>query len=397
LSKKVCFFLTHTIENYFENYSLLTSWESYLDLYSKAIKIHCYDGVIYIPSLIAKETIELKHKFGHSIKIIPLKNYITFIGKLFKELKKDEVSVIHYANFISGIFIKTCWILAKKYPTLAQYSGGDILSYLKEIEEFNFLKRYLYKKIIKLAFNSCSLFLVPFVETANEIKQLNEMKVPSSKISKFQGACFDPEIFHEVDKEKARNELKLPKDGLNILCVSRIPKPHESLMEKDPFRLVKLFNKLLRISKRNVYLHIVGWGPGKDELLKLIEELNLNEKVFYHGKIEHSRLPIYYSACDFTFLPIGCNSIWGFSAIESFACSRSVVAFRLSASSSSNQIGGLLISSDIEKGAYELNNFIDSEEFILKGKEGYEFSKDFQLSVVGKRLVSIYESFKTKY
>jgi len=57
----------------------------------------------------------------------------------------------------------------------------------------------------------------------------------------------------------------------------------------------------------------------------------------------------------------------------------------------------LLISPDIEKGAYELNNFIDSEEFILKGKEGYEFSKEFQLSVVGKRLVSIYESFKTKY
>jgi hypothetical protein len=77
----------------------------------------------------------------------------------------------------------------------------------------------------------------------------------------------------------------------------------------------------------------------------------------------------FYSACGFTFLPIGCNSIWGFSAIESFACSRSVVAFRLSASSSSNQIGGLLISSDIEKGAYKLLGYIDSEESILKGNE----------------------------
>ena len=79
-----------------DSYELLTTHESYLDLYSKSIKDYGYEGAVYFPSKLAETTRELMHKFGHSTKIIPLKNYLSFVWTLFWELKKDRVSLIHY-------------------------------------------------------------------------------------------------------------------------------------------------------------------------------------------------------------------------------------------------------------------------------------------------------------
>jgi len=387
----VCFILTHGVDEYYSDYESLAINESYLDIYSKAIGNYGYNGIVYIPSLYAKGVVEIKHKFGHLIKIIPFKNHFSFIKEVFKELKRDEVDIIHYANFISRIFIKTAWLFSRGYPVIAQYSGGDLPTYLTGLKHLPSIKRMLLQTFTKLSFNKCSYFLVHEGYNVEQLRML--LKVPLRKILEFQTMVIEPEIFYERDKQGSRYELKFEGEGIHILCVSRIPMPHESLLEKNPFLLLEIFNKLIEISKsKDIYLHIVGWGPGQKELIKAIKNSNASENIFYHGKIEHSKMPLYYSACDFTFLPVGCDKIVGFTAIESFACSRPVVAFKLFDHSISNQVGGLLISPNVEKGATELLEFINSGMFDLKGKEGYEYSKKFHLLEVGKRLIEIYKS-----
>lgn len=70
--------------------------------------------------------------------------------------------------------------------------------------------------------------------------------------------------------------------------------------EKNHVGLLNIFTRVLKMSK-NTHLHLIGDGPLKLEIEKLVIELNLEEKVSFYGFVEN---PLsYISAADVLVLP----------------------------------------------------------------------------------------------
>ena len=76
-------------------------------------------------------------------------------------------------------------------------------------------------------------------------------------------------------------------------------------------------------------LVIIGGDEDSDDavtwLKEITGELNLKDRVTFHGLVKHSELPLYYSAADVTVVPSYYES-FGLVALESLACGTPVVA-----------------------------------------------------------------------
>jgi len=77
--------------------------------------------------------------------------------------------------------------------------------------------------------------------------------------------------------------------------------------------------------RKDVKLRIVGDGPDKPRLIRLIQALNIKDKVIFQGFVPHSEMPEYYQQCDiFCFPTLG--EPFGKATIEAMACAKPVVA-----------------------------------------------------------------------
>ncbi|MBI5149128.1 glycosyltransferase family 4 protein [Candidatus Pacearchaeota archaeon] len=82
--------------------------------------------------------------------------------------------------------------------------------------------------------------------------------------------------------------------------------------------------KLLIDSKEDVKLVIVGIGPEKDKMEKLVEDLGIKDKVIFAGRVGEQELPPYYNACDILIFPA--EQTWGLAVIEAMACKKPTIS-----------------------------------------------------------------------
>ncbi|HEY5622727.1 MAG TPA: glycosyltransferase, partial [Gammaproteobacteria bacterium] len=106
-------------------------------------------------------------------------------------------------------------------------------------------------------------------------------------------------------------------DAVNLLIVgSLVPvKGHATALRA-----------LARVAETNpgVHLHIVGEGVLREELIRLVGELDLRSRVTFHGHVEHDELPAYYRAADFCLLSSHFETS-GLVILEAAACGRVTV------------------------------------------------------------------------
>ena len=88
-----------------------------------------------------------------------------------------------------------------------------------------------------------------------------------------------------------RNKIGLNKEDKVILYLGRLGK------EKNIDFIIRSLEKLLKREK-DTYLVIVGGGPEKEDLEKLVAELGLEQKVLFTGFIERKNVPKIYSDSD---------------------------------------------------------------------------------------------------
>lgn len=71
-------------------------------------------------------------------------------------------------------------------------------------------------------------------------------------------------------------------------------------------------------------LHVVGRGQ-EDQVKERARELQIDDSVVFHGVVDHSNLPHYYSACDFLCNPSRYES-FGMVNLEAMACGKPVIS-----------------------------------------------------------------------
>lgn len=75
-----------------------------------------------------------------------------------------------------------------------------------------------------------------------------------------------------------------------------------------------------------VQLAIVGEGPAKPALQALARELNIEERVHFHGALPHAALPAFYHAIDAGLFPSIADEAFGITIAEAMSCGKPVIA-----------------------------------------------------------------------
>jgi len=128
------------------------------------------------------------------------------------------------------------------------------------------------------------------------------------------------DLFKPSDKQSARQQLNLNDDKI-LLFVGRI----------DPLKGVEQLLEAVSYLKDTGSLRLVIIGGDEDSddavawLKEITRELNLTDRVTFHGLVKNNEMPLYYSAADVTVVPSYYES-FGLVALESLACGTPVIA-----------------------------------------------------------------------
>lgn len=109
--------------------------------------------------------------------------------------------------------------------------------------------------------------------------------------------------------EALKTKLNIPENNRILLFVGRLAK------EKN---IEELVNYLARLKMNNISFLIVGDGPYRLELEKLVSEKNMEDQVIFTGMIHSSSLTQYYQLAD-VFLNASTSESQGLTYIEAMA------------------------------------------------------------------------------
>ena len=129
-----------------------------------------------------------------------------------------------------------------------------------------------------------------------------------------------------------------------------------------------LINAFAKIRNKTIKLKIAGSGPQEKELKELAKNLNLSDRVEFLGQKQKNELIGLIQASMFTVMPSRFHETLGLSALETFACGRTVIASKAGALTEFiNANNGLLVEVDDVFGfSQAISSLIDGPEIITK-------------------------------
>jgi len=128
----------------------------------------------------------------------------------------------------------------------------------------------------------------------------------------------DLSLFRAAGGAFDRTDLGIPSEDVLLIYVGRLG------AEKN---LPLLLTAMKHVSEQNpdISLLLVGDGPEKQPLKKLVKDLDLEEKVHFGNEVPHQNTPDYYRSADIFVMP-SANETFGFTIVEAMACGLPVVA-----------------------------------------------------------------------
>jgi len=300
-----------------------------------------------------------------NIKLI-LKNPI----KAYKRLKFnnfDRKLDFHYfeleelikQNYLNYVIVKSDRSLYTLASLKEKYNNFKLIYWYASVLPFQdlfdrrsfFIRKYAFEKIDK--------FIAITKEAA---KNLIFEGIEENKICQIYPGIIDTEVFYSIDKNFAKKKLNF-KHKYNLLYVGKLTS------WKGVFTIIYAL-KLLK--DYDIHLHLIGKGAQKDNLMLLIKELNLEDKVTFYGFIDHTKLNYFYNAADIFILP----SLPGINVLEQFGF---VVAEAMSVGTPAivSNIGGLkevvqfdrnllFTPSNYEELAEKIKNLLNDKELYCK-------------------------------
>lgn len=130
--------------------------------------------------------------------------------------------------------------------------------------------------------------------------------------------------------------------------------------EKGIFNLVEAFSNLISNNQnsenlKNAKLYIAGDGPEKENIINIIENKNLQEKIILLGYLKQEELREYTRKCRFLVIPSICYENGPYSVIETQAIGKAIIGAN---------IGGIpeMVLNGENGLIYEYNNISELEE-----------------------------------
>jgi len=215
----------------------------------------------------------------------------------------ENTDLIHAHTFPSIVpCLPLIWF--KKIPCVATMHTSHFLK---------LAKKPIWKLILKFLLKQPKFILAPSIE----IKDVSIEIAPGIQAYSMVNAV-DIQRFNSVAP------AFLPKDDEIIIVIPR------RLYHKNGVEYAIKALPYIR-ENHNAHLYLIGDGPEKERLEKMVQEKNIKDFVHFLGNIPNSQMPAYISSAHIILIPslLEATSI---AALEAMACERIIVA---------SNIGGL--------------------------------------------------------
>lgn len=282
----------------------------------------------------------LFHKFE---SLPPLFNFIyltpglLFLSFIFLLKNRKKIDVIH-AHGVTALFIAI--IMRKIFGIPVVVSTHAI---------YVFKGRQFFPKIVKVIFNMADKILV-LAEGSG--KQLIKIGVQKKKIGRYV-YWVDQKIFKPLDKKKIISETHLNYD-FNVLFAGRL------LEIKGPRTILKIAEKL----HEKIRFIFIGTGPLEKELREA--EKNMSN-VSFLGRIDNSKMPIYYNFADILVIPSHYQEGFARVILEALSCGLPVIASNMGVIPEElNKDVGILIEPTPENFMKEISSLYKNRKILEK-------------------------------
>ncbi len=318
------------------------------------------------------------HHVGPVIKNPPYRtvfNFIHFVVSGFLWILKHEYDVIDaqtYIPLLPGLFgakIKGIPVIG----TIHDVGSGNDDQWLM----FSNLASFLEKFLVKLPYDN---IITVSNQTKNALIQNYNVKSDRIKV-----------VYNGVDLELVDSISEDKKYEDSIIFVGRLA-PHKHV--DDLINVLKLLKK----DFKDIHLRIIGTGIEKDNLIKIVDDLKLNDVIDFSGDLEYSEVIREMKKSNILVLP-STREGFGMVLAEANACKIPVVAYSSGGVVEVIEDGmnGFLVEPrNIQELSDKISYLLEDEENTLKmGEYGRKkVEKCFNWENIVEDIIKIYENAK---
>lgn len=233
--------------------------------------------------------------------------------KSIKVIKKEKIDLIH-AQKSAGILSGLLGYL------LTKFTGVPYIITIQSAD-FSIYRPYFNIKIVKNIFKAIEKITIKNAATCHSVSNhlKNHLKIYNPKKIVVIPNGVNQEVFvPNKNKLKTRKELGFDTENLIMACDSRLENKNGT---HDVVEAANYFKEDIQDFK----IIVVGDGPDRKRLEKMIEKYNLRDKIFLLGRVQYFDLPRLMAACDIFVRPSLAEG-FGISFIEAMACGVGVIA-----------------------------------------------------------------------
>ena len=231
--------------------------------------------------------------------------YFGIINKVKEIYKKFPFDVIVGTWAYPDAFAAA--LVAKKMdkPLVVKVHGSDV----------NVMTNYfLRRKMIKFAFNRAFKITPVSYPLKDKIVSLG---IPAAKVETIENGM-NVTMFKKMDKKECRQTLGLGSDKKHVVYVGNLV----------PIKGIQFLVEAFKYLPKDVTLSVVGDGELRPELEANVKRWQLEDRVYFFGRLPHDKIPYWLNAADIFCLPTlneGCPNV----ILEAIACGTPIVATRI--------------------------------------------------------------------
>lgn len=194
---------------------------------------------------------------------------VTMASPLIREIVKFEPHIIHAHYLRTLVLLSTVAALALRVPIIGVAHGSDIRGYRQQLFRRAIMRLFMYR-------------IDKVILTAKHFRKEAFMVPPAKMV--YIPRIIDTDLFRPGT---ASQELMNKYGGKVILSVASLTKI------KTPDKMVRAFRFVVD-EIPDARLLFCGDGPEKSALIKLRDDLNLEDNVLFLGNVPNSQLPRFY-------------------------------------------------------------------------------------------------------